>query len=103
MERTILHVILHFFVPFAVAKTVWREKWMRPFLIMALTIAVDLDHLLAEQIFDPNRCSIGTHPLHSWLATGVYLACLLLPHVMIVALGLLIHMVLDGTDCLWLL
>ena len=102
MERTILHVILHFVVPFAVAKTVWREKWIRPFLIMALTIAVDLDPLLAEPIFDLNRCSIGTHPLHSWPAISVYMACLLSPHLRIVASGLLIHMTLDGTDCLWL-
>ena len=101
MERTLLHLILHFFVPFAVAKTVWREKWILPFSIMALTIAVDLDHLLAEPIFDPNRCSIGTHPLHSWPAIVVYLACLLSPHLRIAALGLLIHMTLDGTDCLW--
>ena len=100
MERYILHVILHFFVPFAVAKTVWREKWIQPFLIMSLTIAVDLDHLLAEPVFDLNRCSIGTHPLHSWPAMGVYLACLLSPQLRIVASGLLIHMVLDGTDCL---
>ena len=97
-----MHVILHFFVPFVVAKTFWREKWSRPFLIMALTIAVDLDHLLAEPIFDPNRCSIGTHPLHSCPAIGVYLACLLSPHLRIAALGLLIHMALDGADCLWL-
>ena len=103
MERSILHVILHFFVPFVVAKTFWRNNWIRPFLIMALTIAVDLDHLLAEPIFDPNRCSIGTHPLHSLPAIGVYLACLLSPHLRIVASGLLIHMTLDGTDCLWLL
>ena len=103
MERIILHVILHFFVPYAVALPVWREKWMRPFLIMALTIAVDLDHLLAEPIFDLNRCSIGTHPLHSWPAIGVYLTCFFSPHLRIAASGLLIHMALDGIDCLWLL
>ena len=102
MERTILHMILHFFVPFAVAKTFWREKWIQPFFIMALTIVVDLDHLLAEPIFDPNRCSIGTHPLHSWTAISFYLAGLLSPHLRIAASGLLIHMTLDGTDCLWL-
>ena len=102
MGNTILHVILHFFVPFAVAKTFWREKWIRPFLIMAFTIAVDLDHLLAEPIFDPNRCSINIHPLHSWPAIVVYLACLLSSNLRIVALGLLIHMALDGTDCLLL-
>ena len=102
MESTILHVILHFFVPLAVAKAVWRKKWIRPFLIMAITIAVDLDHLLADPIFDPNRCSINVHPLHSWPAIIVYLVCLLSPNLRIVSLGLLIHMSLDGTDCLFL-
>ena len=103
MEHTILHVTLHFFVPFAVAKTIWKEKWIRPYIIMAFTIVVDLDHLLAEPIIDLNRCSIGTHPLHSWPAIGIYLACLLSPHLRIVASGLLIHMTLDGIDCLWLI
>ena len=102
MESTILHVILNFFLPLAVAKTLWREKWIRPFLIMAITIAVDLDHILADPIFDPTRCSINIHPLHSWPAIVVYLACLLSPNLRIVALGLLIHMALDGTYCLLL-
>ena len=102
MESTILHVILHFLVPLAVAKTVWRKKWIRPFLIMAITIVVDLDHLLADPIFDPNRCSINVHPLHSWPAIIVYLVCLLSPNLRIVSLGLLIHIALDGTDCLLL-
>ena len=102
MESYILHVILHILVPLAVAKAVWSKKWTRPFLIMAITIAVDLDHLLADPIFDPNRCSIGTHPLHSWPAFGVYFACLFSPQLRIAALGLLIHMSLDGVDCLFL-
>ena len=102
MESTILHVILHFFLPLVVAKAVWQGKWIRPFLIMAITIAVDLDHLLADPIFDPTRCSINTHPLHSWPAIVFYLACLLSPNLRIVALGLLIHIALDGTDCLLL-
>ena len=102
MEHTILHVTLHFFVPFAVAKTIWKEKWIRPYIIMAVPIVVDLDHLLAEPIYDPNRCSIGTHPLHSLPAICIYMACLLSPHTRIAASGLLIHMALDGTDCLWL-
>ncbi len=67
MERSIIHIILHFLVPFIVAKTVWRELWLRPFIIMALTFAVDFDHLLAEPVFDPNRCSLDFHPLHSGL------------------------------------
>ena len=95
-------MILHFLVPFALATAIWQEKWIKPFLIMAFTIAVDFDHLVAEPIFDPNRCSIGTHPLHSWPAISIYLACLLSSQFRILALGLLIHMTLDCIDCLLL-
>ena len=100
MERTIIHMTLHFLVPFLVAKTVWKENWLFPFITMALTIAVDFDHLLADPIFDPNRCGLGFHPLHSWPAIAVYLVAIFSSRLRIIALGLLIHMVLDGTDCL---
>ena len=52
MARSIIHIILHFLVPFMVAKAGWQENWLRPFIVMALTMAVDLDHLLADPIFD---------------------------------------------------
>ena len=102
MERTIIHMILHFLVPFMVAKIAWKENWLFPFIIMALTIVVDFDHLLADPIFDPNRCGLGFHPLHSWPAIAVYLVAIFSSRLRIVALGLLIHMGLDGTDCLWI-
>ena len=31
---------------------------------MLATMVVDLDHLLADPILDPQRCGIGFHPLH---------------------------------------
>ena len=34
-------------------------KLVIPVIIMALTVAVDFDHLLADPIFDPNRCGLG--------------------------------------------
>ena len=100
MERTIIHMTLHFLVPFMVAKTVWKKNWFSPFIIMALTIAVDFDHLLADPIFDPNRCGLGFHPLHSWPAIAVYLAAIFSPHLRIVTLGLRIHMNLLFVDTL---
>ena len=92
MQRAIVHMILHFLVPFMVAKTAWKENWSFPFIIMVLTIAVDFDHLLADPIFDPNRCGLGFHPLHSWPAIAVYLVAIFSPRLRIVTLGLLIHM-----------
>ena len=62
-------------------------------------MAVDIDHLLAVPIYDPNRCSIGFHPLHSYIAIGTYFILLFFPKARLIALGLVIHMMLDYLDC----
>ena len=84
---------------------------------MISTMIVDLDHLLADPIYDPNRCSINFHPLHSYEVIAVYSLIFMVAGVFqyresfeggkktirilfLVSLGLLIHMVLDGVDCL---
>ena len=69
---------------------------------MLATILVDLDHLLADPIFSPDRCSIGFHPLHSEWAIGIYFLLLFFPKSRIVAIGLLYHMLTDYQDCLWM-
>ncbi len=60
---------------------------------------VDLDHLLATPIFVENRCSINFHPLHSYIAIGVYLFGLLFKKTRIIAVALLFHMLTDLIDC----
>ncbi|MNR41653.1 hypothetical protein D3C85_1600670 [compost metagenome] len=62
-------------------------------------MVVDLDHLLAVPIYDPNRCSVGFHPLHSYYAIGVYVILLFFPKTRLVGIGLVIHMILDYIDC----
>jgi len=69
---------------------------------MIATMLVDLDHLLADPLFDPNRCSIGFHPLHSYYAIVFYVLMLFFPRLRIVAIGLLLHMLTDFQDCLWM-
>lgn len=64
---------------------------------------VDLDHLLATPIFNPCRCSIGFHPLHSYIAVGAYLLLLIPKKTRTIAIGLLLHMLTDGIDCLFIL
>jgi hypothetical protein len=60
---------------------------------------VDLDHLLANPIFQKNRCSINFHPLHSYFAIGIYFTGLLFKKTRIIALALLFHMLTDFIDC----
>ena len=100
--RTFVHLVLHFVVPGVVARLGFADRWKRAWLIMVSTMVVDLDHLLANPVYDPLRCGIGFHPLHSYLAIVVYLAMVILPKIRILAIGLIIHMLLDGIDCIWL-
>lgn len=92
----------HFIVPFALAWLVWRENWRIAGLVVLASIAIDLDHLLATPIFDPGRCSIGFHPLHTHWAALAYVALLAMPRwwVRAFAAGCLLHLAVDGTDCL---
>lgn len=69
---------------------------------MLATMLVDLDHLLADPIFLASRCSIGFHPLHSYLAIGTFIGLTLFRKTRILAVGLLLHMVTDFIDCLWM-
>lgn len=102
MLRFPIHMILHFLVPGLVARFYWRAQWRRAWLIMMATMAVDLDHLLADPLFDPDRCSIGFHPLHTWPAMVLYVALCAHPRTRLVGVGLVIHMILDGLDCIWM-
>lgn len=99
MISDILHYSLHFLAPGLIAWLFYRAQWRRVWLILLATMLVDLDHLFATPIFDPNRCSIGFHPLHTIPTMGVYAVMLVFPKTRIVGIGLLLHMVADGLDC----
>jgi hypothetical protein len=68
--------------------------------IMILTMLIDLDHLLAHPIFDPNRCSINFHPLHTYYALILYVFLLLSKRTRVIATGLIFHLLTDYIDCL---
>lgn len=69
---------------------------------MLATMAVDLDHLLATPVYDADRCSIGFHPLHQFPAILLYALLFAWPRSRLIGAGLLIHMLLDGVDCVWM-
>jgi len=112
-----IHIALHVIVPLLVALAFYRSRWRNAAVIMIATMIVDVDHVMAEPIYDPNRCSIGLHPLHTTPAIVIYAALFVLPLIVrrendgkrlrptarvlhLVGLGLLIHMALDWIDCL---
>ena len=99
MTQTIAHYGCHIFLPLFVALVFFKSKWKLAFLIMISGILIDLDHLLANPIFDPNRCSINFHPLHSYWALVLYLVLIIPKNTRIIGLGLVIHLIADMVDC----
>jgi len=94
-----IHYSLHFIAPFLIAFFFFRKKWKLVFLIFLVSMLVDVDHLLANPIFDENRCSINFHPLHSYIAIGGYFIALFFKRIRILAIALLFHMATDYLDC----
>lgn len=101
MLQILVHYTLHLLVPGLIAFVFFRKEWKKAWLIMLATMLIDLDHLLATPIFDPNRCSIGFHPLHTYWATAIYAVLFFFKKTRIIAVGLLFHMLTDFVDCQW--
>ena len=102
MDRASVHLLLHAVVPLVVAWVAFRPRWRRAWAVMLATMVVDLDHLVADPLYDPNRCSINTHLLHTPLPIAVYVALAIHPRTRLVGLGLVLHMLLDLHDCWWM-
>lgn len=100
MLKFAVHYGIHFGLPLVVALFFFRTKWKRAYLIMLFGLLIDLDHLFANPIFDPQRCSINFHPLHSYYAVAIYLGLVFFKKTRILGIGLLIHIVADAFDCL---
>ena len=94
-----LHIILHFLIPLIVTAAFFRRNWKLSYLLLTATMLVDIDHLFADPIYDPNRCSIGFHPLHQVWFIILYALLCLIPKTKLIGIGLIIHMALDSMDC----
>ena len=99
MLQSILHYGCQFLGPLVVALLFFKAKWKKAYLIMLAGMLIDLDHLLATPLFDPNRCSINFHPLHTYYAITVYVILLFFKKTRLIGLGLCIHIVADTIDC----
>jgi hypothetical protein len=100
--RAIFHLFLHAAVPALLAWLFWRGRFAHAWLLLLLGWLIDLDHLLADPIYAPDRCSIGFHPLHTLPAIAVYGAMVVPRRTRLLGIGLLVHIALDALDCVWM-
>lgn len=99
--QTFIHYFLHLGFPLFIAIIFFKKDRKKVYLIFLLTMFVDLDHLLANPIFQADRCSIGFHPLHTYYAITAYFILLFFRKPFnIIGIGLLFHMFTDFIDCM---
>jgi len=103
MLQPFVHYGIHFIGPLLVALIFFKKQWKSAYFIMLLGMLIDVDHLMANPIFDANRCSINYHILHSYYAIVTYLILALLKPTRLIGLGLVIHIIADGVDCSFIL
>lgn len=102
--QTLTHYFLHFGFIFLIAYLIDKNNIKQVYLILLASMLVDLDHLLADPIFDPKRCSINFHLLHTYWAWALYLLVAFLAKNKMIktfAIGLSFHLFTDAIDCLW--
>jgi len=100
--RPIIHYGFHFLVPLAIVFFFYPKQWKKSYLIFLAAMLIDLDHLLADPVFDPNRCSVGFHPLHSYYAIIIYLSLLFAKKSRLIGFALIWHIITDQIDC-WMM
>jgi len=98
--REIFHYFLHFVFPLLIAKFFFKENWQKAYLLMLATMIVDVDHIFANPVFDPNRSSVGFHILHRYPMVLLYFlgTVFLKGNYRIIAVGLLFHVITDFQD-----
>ena len=100
--RAILHLCLHVAVPALLAWLFWRPQFGKAWMLLLLGWVIDLDHLLADPIYAPGRCSIGFHQLHTAAAIVLYAGLTVPKRPRLFGIGLLVHIALYALDCLWM-
>lgn len=96
-----VHYGMHLLVPAGIAYLFFRPQFLQVYVIFLLAMLIDLDHLLATPIFDPERCSINFHILHTYWAMAVYVILIFFKKTRIAGLALMWHIITDAVDCLW--
>lgn len=99
--RFFTHYFMHIILPLGISWFFFKQNWKRAYLLFLCTMLVDIDHVFANPIFDPNRKSIGFHPLHTYPMIGIYFIGFLASKnltLRILFCGLVLHMITDFQD-----
>lgn len=99
-SHKVTHIVGHTLLPIAISYAGYGSSWKTASKIMITSNLVDTDHLLAKPIYNPDRCSIDFHPLHSLPMIGLYSAMLFNKETQKWGAGLLTHMAVDYVDCI---
>jgi len=105
MPNLIIHVLSNLILVYIIInyeKFILKKKSNLKyiFLLVFSSQLIDLDHLLANPIYDPLRCSINFHPLHSWYMFPLYFIMSIWSKYKYLFWAIIMHLILDSLDCI---
>lgn len=96
----IIHLLAGVLLALTFKKCRSKEELKRMVLWFSIANLIDIDHFLATPIYNPLRCGINFHPLHSWYMLPFYIGGLFHKKARYLSTGILIHLLLDSIDCI---
>jgi len=93
-------ILLAYLINLFFKKLKSKVEFKKMALWISLANLIDIDHLLANPIYNPLRCGINFHPLHSWFMLPFYVAGLFHKKTRFLSIGILLHLTIDSLDCL---
>jgi hypothetical protein len=94
--RSFVHYFLHFAAPIYLVK--FENNRLKSWFIYFFAMVIDFDHLFADPMFDPNRISIGFHPLHTFPASFLWAVLIFSKNFRILGFAVLFHLFTDCVD-----
>ncbi len=98
--NVLIHILASILLVFVIRFFDKKTDIRRIFVLVLGSNLIDLDHFLANPIYSPSRCSINFHPLHSWYMLPVYILGSFWKDYRYLFFGIMLHLILDGIDCL---
>ncbi len=96
------HLIIHLAsnaLLIGILHTIQYPIGMYGILLLVLANSIDIDHFLSQPRFDPHRCSIQAHLLHTYVAIAAYIGMVFIPATFWFGVGAVQHISLDMLDC----
>jgi len=101
MPDPIVHIISNVILALVITLYDKDVNFLTLLFVLISSNLIDIDHFLANPVYDPARCSITSHVLHKWYMLPLTFIGMLATekYVRYFLAGVFLHLILDSRYC----